>query len=87
MSKDFVLYYGSVVPDVHMFDGDCRDLVHDEEIKILPGGETEETYRTSAMSILLKAFAMEASIPTRSNWIDRCESLLTFTWSFCRDDR
>ena len=31
VSKDFILDYGSVIPDVYIFDGNCRDLVHDEE--------------------------------------------------------
>jgi hypothetical protein len=83
MSKDFVLDHGSVVPDVYMFDGNCRDLVYNERMKISPEREAERTYRTSAMSILRKAFAMEASTPTRSNWIDRCDSLLTLTCNFC----
>ena len=67
LGKDFVLDHGGVVPDVYMFDGDCRDLVYDKGMKTLPEGKAKRTYRTSAMSILRKAFAMDASTPTRSN--------------------
>lgn len=77
VSKDFVLDNRSIVPDVYMFDGNCRNLICDEEIKKITLREAEWTYRTSAISILRRAFAMEASTPTRSNWIDRCDSLLT----------
>ena len=33
LGKDFVLDHGSIVPDVNVFDGDCRDLVYDGEMK------------------------------------------------------
>ena len=87
LGEDFVLDHGSIIPDEDMFDGDCRDLAYDEEMKIFPEGEAERTYRTSAMSILRNAFAMDASTPTRSNWTDRCDSLLTLTCKFCEDER
>ena len=36
MSKDFVLDHGGVIPDVYMFDGNCRDLVYDVGMKTFP---------------------------------------------------
>lgn len=86
VSKDFILDHGSVVPNIYMFDGNRRDLVYGEAMKFFPEGEAERTYRTSAMSILRKAFAIDASTPTRSNWIDRWDSLLILTCNFCEDE-
>ncbi len=42
-----------------------------------------ETGLTSAINIRLNAFAIDASTPTRSNSIDRCDSLFTKTFKFC----
>jgi len=61
MRENFVLNHGSVVPDVSMFDGNRWHLVCDEEMKNFPEGEAERMYRTSTMSIIQKAFAMDAS--------------------------
>lgn len=42
MSKDFVLDHRSVVPNVYMFDGNCRDLVYNKWVKLFPAEEQSE---------------------------------------------
>lgn len=74
---------GGVVPNEDVFDGDCRDLAW--SLAGFPGARTEAAL-TSAIIIRRNAFAMDASTPTRSNSIERCESLFTETVKFFRSN-
>ena len=69
-----------VVPHVHVLNRDTRHL---QRLGSAPGERgMYRNVRTSAMRILRKAFAIDASTPTRSNSTDRPESRVTFTCRF-----
>jgi hypothetical protein len=72
--EDFVDDDRSVVPYIHIFDGNSWDLL---KLKISNAGRRMKGF-TSAIRILRKAFAMDASTPTRSNSIERCDRRWTF---------
>jgi hypothetical protein len=75
VGEDLVDDHARVVPHVHALNHDRRHL-RPSARPYKKGGKA----RTSAMRMRRKAFAMDASTPTRSNSIDRFESRVTATF-------
>lgn len=80
MGQDFVLNDRGVILNVDIFDGHCWNL---DGILGHAEGECARVELTSEIITRRNAFAIDASTPTMSNSMERCDSLLTDTLMVC----